>query len=99
MPSSPPASGLVSLDLLDNEHKRTFKQALMNILMIDVAEFAYAQILDGLPTEQSLNDPMSTWKDTPSTNSSIRSCARVISTRLANLDPASILRPYSLTKP
>lgn len=29
----------------------------MNILMTAVAEFTYAQILDGLPTEQSLNDP------------------------------------------
>lgn len=56
MPSSPPTSGLVGLDLLDKEHVRTFKQALMNILMTDVAEFTYAQILDGLPTEQSLND-------------------------------------------
>lgn len=56
MSSSSPTRDLVGLDLLDDEHVQTFKQALMNILMTDVAELTYAQILDGLPTEQSLHD-------------------------------------------
>jgi hypothetical protein len=45
-----------SLDLLDQMHRRALEQAVRNILGTDVAETAYAQILDGLPTEQSLMD-------------------------------------------
>lgn len=45
-----------NLDILDEVHKSTFGQALMNILSTDVAEFTYAQILDGLPTEDSLRE-------------------------------------------
>ena len=43
-----------SLDILDSHHAQTFRQALMNILMTEHAEFTYAQILDGLPTEDAL---------------------------------------------
>ena len=43
-----------SLDALENEHLQTFRRALMNVLSIDVAELTYAQILDGLPTKESL---------------------------------------------
>ena len=41
---------------LDDKHSQTVQQALMNILSIELAEFTYAQILDGLPTEQTLLD-------------------------------------------
>ncbi|KAH7121478.1 hypothetical protein EDB81DRAFT_766293 [Dactylonectria macrodidyma] len=44
------------LDVLDGEHLVTFHQALRRILATPHAEFAYAQILDGLPTEASLGD-------------------------------------------
>lgn len=43
-------------DVLDAEHKATFRQALMRLLSTPLAEFTYAQILDGLPTEQSFRD-------------------------------------------
>lgn len=43
-------------DALDNEHKETFRQALRRLLSTPVAELTYAQILDGLPTEQSFRD-------------------------------------------
>ncbi|CAM1503228.1 Fc.00g080040.m01.CDS01 [Cosmosporella sp. VM-42] len=43
-------------DLLDDAHKHIFERALLNLLSSDAAERTYAQILDGLPTEQSLDD-------------------------------------------
>ncbi|KAH8734487.1 hypothetical protein BGZ61DRAFT_584469 [Ilyonectria robusta] len=43
-------------DVLDDEHKETFRQALRRLLSTPLAEYTYAQILDGLPTEPSLRD-------------------------------------------
>lgn len=45
-----------NLDLLDQAHRCALERAVRNILATDLAETAYAQILDGLPTEQSLMD-------------------------------------------
>ena len=45
-----------TLDFLDDVHRRVLEQAVRNILATELAESAYAQILDGLPTEQSLMD-------------------------------------------
>lgn len=45
-----------NLDLLDQAHRCALEQAVRNILATDLAETAYAQILDGLPTEESLMD-------------------------------------------
>lgn len=56
MSSPSPPRDAVGLDVLDEEHAQVFKRALRNILRTEVAEFTYAQILDGLPTEQSLSD-------------------------------------------
>lgn len=42
-----------NIDALPETHQATFRGALRNILSTDVAEHTYAQILDGLPTEQS----------------------------------------------
>lgn len=44
------------LNLLDQVHRRALAQAVRNILATELAETAYAQILDGLTTEQSLMD-------------------------------------------
>ncbi|KAK7397905.1 hypothetical protein QQX98_012725 [Neonectria punicea] len=43
-------------DVLDDVHRETFRRALMRVLATPLAEFTYAQILDGLPTEQSFKD-------------------------------------------
>lgn len=45
-----------TIDVLDESHRNAFCRALSNLLSIDVAEQTYAQILDGLPTEDSLLD-------------------------------------------
>ncbi|KPM43812.1 hypothetical protein AK830_g2786 [Neonectria ditissima] len=45
-----------NIGILDNEHVAAFRQALERILATPLAEFTYAQILDGLPTEESLED-------------------------------------------
>ncbi|KAH7125827.1 hypothetical protein EDB81DRAFT_698246 [Dactylonectria macrodidyma] len=45
---------LECISVLDVQHQKVFTQALMNILSTNVAGFTYAQILDGLPTEESL---------------------------------------------
>jgi len=47
---------LTTFDLLDDEHERSLRRGVMNILSTDVAEVAFAQLFDGLPTEQSLRD-------------------------------------------
>ncbi|KAK7425893.1 hypothetical protein QQZ08_007607 [Neonectria magnoliae] len=56
--ASPGASDfqVKDLDVLDDEHIVTFRRALRRILATPLAEFTYAQILDGLPTEESLED-------------------------------------------
>lgn len=40
----------MSLENLDAEHLAPLQQALANILSTSVAEFTYAQIIDGMPT-------------------------------------------------
>ena len=54
-----------SLDLLDDERNRTARQAIANVLNTELAEFTYAQILDGLPTQQSLLDSCNWMYDHP----------------------------------
>lgn len=38
---------------LDGEHLASLKQAMANILSTPLAEFAYAQIVDGMPTRDT----------------------------------------------
>ncbi|KAF7554764.1 hypothetical protein G7Z17_g2638 [Cylindrodendrum hubeiense] len=52
LPPDPLDIFIKDADVLDTEHKETFRQALMRLLSTPLAEFTYAQILDGLPTEQ-----------------------------------------------
>lgn len=40
----------MSLASLDEEHLASLKQAMTNILSLPLAEFTYAQIVDGMPT-------------------------------------------------
>ncbi|KAK7431843.1 hypothetical protein QQZ08_001461 [Neonectria magnoliae] len=48
--------GSETISVLESHHRKVFSQALMNILSSDVAEFTYAQILDGLPTVESMQE-------------------------------------------
>lgn len=43
-------------EVLDTPHSEALERALRRILSTDVAEFTYAQIVDGLPTEESLHE-------------------------------------------
>ena len=43
----------MSLASLDEEHLAAFKQAMINILSTPLAEFTYAQIVDGMPTRDT----------------------------------------------
>ena len=43
----------MSLADLDGEHLASLKQAMTNILSTPLAEFAYAQIIDGMPTRDA----------------------------------------------
>ncbi|KAI1656698.1 hypothetical protein F4813DRAFT_397277 [Daldinia decipiens] len=43
---------MASLENLAPEHLQSFRQALENLLATDVAEFTYALIIDGLPTQK-----------------------------------------------
>lgn len=45
-----------SIYSLGAEHEESFRRALSNLFATDLVERAYAQILDGLPTEESLED-------------------------------------------
>ncbi|KAF5001165.1 hypothetical protein FGRMN_1189 [Fusarium graminum] len=54
-----------NLGILDDKHHDTLDQAVRNVLSTEPAERAYAQILDGLPTEQSLRDSLDYMKDHP----------------------------------
>lgn len=54
-----------NLDILDNDNRNTLDRAVRNVLGTEPAERAYAQILDGLPTEQSLRDSQDYVKDHP----------------------------------
>ena len=46
---------LSSLGLLDEEHMATFRNALEKLLLTEVSESTYAEIVDGLPTLDSWN--------------------------------------------
>lgn len=61
----PPPTPSGPLSFLDEEHQRTFRRALLNILSTDLAESTYAQIIDGLPTTKSLRYSWSSVKDHP----------------------------------
>ena len=64
--SPPPQSGPhASLDILDDERMQTFRRALQNILSTEIAEFTYAQLLDGLPTQESLKESYPPMRDHP----------------------------------
>ncbi|KAM0427355.1 hypothetical protein ACHAQK_012135 [Fusarium lateritium] len=54
-----------NLDILDDERRSILDGAVRNVLSTEPAERAYAQILDGLPTEQSLRDSLDYVKDHP----------------------------------
>lgn len=43
----------MSLSSLDGEHLASFEQALANLLATPTAEFTYAQIIDGMPTNDT----------------------------------------------
>lgn len=45
-----------SVDLLCEEHRNPFEKALRRILNTELAEHTYAEILDGLPTNDSYRD-------------------------------------------
>lgn len=47
---------LSSLGLLDEEHMTMFRNALERVLLNEVSESTYAEILDGLPTLNSWNE-------------------------------------------
>lgn len=53
MSSTTEAKEISKIDALPDSHRNAFRQALGNILSTDNAVHTYAQILDGLPTEQS----------------------------------------------
>ncbi|KAF4443139.1 hypothetical protein F53441_11538 [Fusarium austroafricanum] len=67
MASLPSSAGETpsSLDILDNDHRATLDRAVRNILSTEVAELAYAQILDGLPTEKSWRESLEFVRDHP----------------------------------
>ncbi|KAF5017839.1 hypothetical protein F66182_10210 [Fusarium sp. NRRL 66182] len=45
---------LEDISTVDQDHREAFCRAFSNLLSTEIAEFTYAQILDGLPTEDSL---------------------------------------------
>jgi hypothetical protein len=53
------------LDILDDDHRQILDRGIRNILSTEAAELAYAQILDGLPTEDSLWDGFDFVEDHP----------------------------------
>jgi hypothetical protein len=63
--SSPVATTSSDLDILDDNHRNALDRAIRNILSTEGAELAYAQILDGLPTQDSLWDSFRFVEDHP----------------------------------
>jgi hypothetical protein len=47
---------MATIDVLETEHQKAFVQSLMRVLETDVAERAFAEIIDGLPTIDSYQD-------------------------------------------
>ncbi|KAI8711170.1 hypothetical protein NCS52_01492600 [Fusarium sp. LHS14.1] len=62
---SSPEGASGSIDALDEGHRRIFANAIMKVLATDLAEFTYAQILDGLPTEKSVRTGFHFMHDQP----------------------------------
>jgi hypothetical protein len=60
-----PTQETSNLDILDDDRRNTLDRAVRNVLSTKPAERAYAQILDGLPTEESLRDSLDYVKDHP----------------------------------
>lgn len=56
---------LPSLDILDEDHHRILERAVKNVLDTELAESVYAQILDGLPTEESVEESYEWIEDHP----------------------------------
>ena len=56
MASTQENNNMASLKTLDDGRSQTVQRALMSILMTELAEFTFAQILDGLSTEQAILD-------------------------------------------
>lgn len=52
--SRSPQGASSTIDALDQGHRHMFTNAIINILGTHLADFTFAQILDGLPTEQSV---------------------------------------------
>ena len=53
------------LDILDDDHRNVLDRAIKNILITEGAELAYAQMFDGLPTQDSLLDSFDFVEDHP----------------------------------
>lgn len=53
------------VDVLDGDHRNALNRAIANILSTKVAEVAYAQMLDGLPTQDALWDSFHFVEDHP----------------------------------
>ncbi|KAG8158740.1 hypothetical protein KVR01_011183 [Diaporthe batatas] len=58
----------MSLADLDGEYLASLKQAMTNLLSTPLAEFAYAQIIDGMPTRDSYFGPRHCHKGAPVLN-------------------------------
>lgn len=43
----------ISIENIDSDHLAALTQALSNVISTELAEFTYAQIVDGLPTRES----------------------------------------------
>lgn len=55
-PERPTEDQPSSLGLLDEGHMTTFRNALENVLLTEVSESTYAEMVDGLPTLDSWNE-------------------------------------------
>jgi hypothetical protein len=52
----------MSLTSLDAEHQASFKQAMANLLSTPIAEFTYAQIVDGMPISNIYQEDHGLWE-------------------------------------
>lgn len=64
---SPPAD-VASLNILDADHRQSLERALLRILHIDLAEDAYAEILDGMPMADTYSEFFYSSQTHPSSN-------------------------------
>lgn len=56
---------MTDISYLDQHHAQAFKNAATNLLSTEIAELTYAQILEGLPTEQVVIDGYTFMEDHP----------------------------------